>query len=92
MQEGGDMAMVGECLVLLFVLSGCGSCSTAKAYFESRGIPYQVVDVSREREKARLYGIWGVPSYVLLKGNVPLVRFSGFDRSSFERYYRHYCL
>lgn len=84
--------MIGECLVLLFTAVGCSSCSVAKTYLEKAQIPHQVVDVVKERERARLYGVWGTPAMVITKRGVAIARLYGFDRESFERWYGQYCL
>lgn len=83
--------MVGECLVLLFTMTSCGSCSTAKHYLDQKRIPHQVVNVLQEKEKARVYGVWGTPTLILTKKGAPVVKLQGFDKENFEKWYTYYC-
>ncbi|MFA4831065.1 MAG: glutaredoxin domain-containing protein [Patescibacteria group bacterium] len=39
--------------VIIYSTPSCGYCKRAKAYFEEKGVEYEEIDVSKDREKAK---------------------------------------
>ncbi|MFN4132712.1 glutaredoxin family protein [Pampinifervens florentissimum] len=83
--------MLAECLILLFTQTGCSSCNVAKHYLERMSMPYRVVSIEENRELARMYGVWGSPTLVLIKGNAVISRYYGFNPEGVKDWYKEKC-
>lgn len=65
--------------VLRFTASWCQPCKMLSKVLEdvNTGVPIEVVDIDVHPEVATDYGIRGVPTLVMLEGNVEMKRISG---------------
>lgn len=69
--------------VILYTTSWCPYCKKAKAFFESRGIPYTEYDIEKDKDaaerKKQLSGGGGVP-FAIVNGE----HISGYSPSAYE--------
>lgn len=77
------------CTILLFGMLSCGSCVEASKVLSSYDVRY--VDVSRERVLAKFYGIYGVPTVVVLKEGKEVARYYGVPSKSFVERLSSHC-
>lgn len=77
------------CTILLFGMLSCGSCVEAFKVLSSYDVRY--VDVSKERSLARFYGVYGVPTVVVLKEGREVARYYGVPSKSFVEKLSSHC-
>ena len=63
--------------VMVFSADWCTNCVAQKKRLEQAGVEFEVVDVDKNMQKAKQYGVRGLPTtVVLVEGNV-LKQFTG---------------
>ncbi|MBP1560595.1 MAG: NrdH-redoxin [Oscillospiraceae bacterium] len=71
-------------MIKVFSSDSCGYCTKLKAYFDSKRIPYDVIDVSESRENydklIEVSGQTGIPVTVFDSGEVVV----GFDKPKID--------
>lgn len=78
------------CTILLFGALSCSACAEASKMLSSK-YDVRYVDVSRERSLARSYGVYGVPTVVVLKEGKEVARYYGVPSKSFMEKLSSYC-
>lgn len=65
--------------ILRFTASWCGPCKMLAKNLENTdlGLPIEVIDIDVHNEIAQEYGIRGVPTLVMLDGNIEVKRLVG---------------
>lgn len=57
-------------MIYLFTAKWCGQCAPVKKYIEDNNFNIQLIDVDDNFDKAELYGVKGLPTLVIIDGEV----------------------
>ena len=65
--------------ILRFTASWCGPCKSLATNLEvaNLGLPIEVIDIDAHSDVAQEYGVRGVPTLVMLDGNIEVKRLVG---------------
>jgi glutaredoxin len=81
-RTGAPVAAAGKAQVKMLATSWCGYCARARAYLNSRGIPFEELDVEKSAQGKQEYRALkgrGIP--IILVGNQ---RMNGYDQARLE--------
>ena len=63
--------------VIVFSADWCTNCVAQKKRLEQAGVEFEVVDVDKDMQKAKQYGVRGLPTTVVLNNGKLLKQFTG---------------
>ncbi|MCA9666916.1 MAG: glutaredoxin family protein, partial [Myxococcales bacterium] len=82
--SGAATAPQRKLQVIMFSTSWCPSCRAARAFFQSKGVPFREFDVERNPQAARAY-VAIARKHGLRPGAVPLIVINGKVYQGFSR-------
>ena len=62
---------------MVFSADWCTNCVAQKKRLEQAGVEFEVVDVDNDMQKAKQYGVRGLPTTVVLSGSEVFKQFTG---------------
>lgn len=57
-------------MIYLFTAKWCTNCTPVKYYIEDNNLDITIVDIDENFDKAELYGVKGLPTLVIIDGEV----------------------
>lgn len=57
-------------MTYLFTADWCNNCNVVKCYIEENNLDIEIVNVDENFDKAELYGVRGLPTLIIIDGEV----------------------